>query len=114
MSVHQFESLQWEEVNGGTIAVSEVHLVVDEEHVGQVGQGELGSDVVALLAGEDVGLVGGDRPVSVLITGQHFQTGIASTPNTLSRYPQQTLGCATFVAHKPAGIARAISQHRSH
>ena len=75
MSVHQFESLQWQEVHGGTIAVSEVHLVVDEEHVGEVGQRELASDTVTLLAGEDVRLVGGDGPVSVLITEQHFQTG---------------------------------------
>ena len=75
MSVHQFEGLQWQEVHGGPTAVSEVHLVVDEEHVGEVGQRELGSDVVVLLASEDVGLVGGDGPVSVLITEQHFQTG---------------------------------------
>ena len=75
MSVHQFESLKWQEVHGGTIAVSEVHLVVDEEHVGEVGQRELASDTVTLLAGEDVRLVGGDGPVSVLITEQHFQTG---------------------------------------
>ena len=75
MSVHQFESLQGQEVHGGATAVPEVDLVVDEEHVGEVGQGELAGDVVALLAGEDVGLVGGDGPVSVLITEQHFQTG---------------------------------------
>ena len=75
VSVDQLEGLQWQEVHGGATAVAEVHLVVDEEHVGQVGQGELGSDVVALLAGEDVGLVGGDGPVSVLVTEQHFQTG---------------------------------------
>ena len=75
MSVHEFESLQWEEVDGGAIAVSEVHLVVDEEHVGEVGQRELASDTVALLTGEDVRLVGGDGPVSVLITEQYFQTG---------------------------------------
>ena len=55
--------------------MSEVHLVVDEEHVGEVGQRELTSDTVALLTGEDVRLVGGDGPVSVLITEQHFQTG---------------------------------------
>ena len=75
MSVDQLESLQWEEVHGGATAVSEVDLIVDEEHVGEVGQRELSCDVVALLAGEDVGLVGGDGPVSVLISGQHFQTG---------------------------------------
>ena len=75
MSVDQLESLQRQEVHAGPIAVPEVDLVVDEEHVGEVGQRELGSDVVALLGGENVGLVGGDGPVSVLITGQHFQTG---------------------------------------
>ena len=75
MSVHQFESLQWQELQCGPIAVPEVHLVVDEQHIGEVGQGELTSDVVALLAGEDVRLVGSDGPVSVLITEQHFQTG---------------------------------------
>lgn len=75
MSVDQLESLQWEEVHGGATAVSEVDLVVDEEHVGEVGQRELSCDVVALLAGEDVGLIGGDGPVSILISGQHFQAG---------------------------------------
>ena len=75
MGVDQLESLQGQELHGGTTAVPEVDLVVDEEHVGEVGQGELASDVVALLGGEDVRLVGGDPTVSVLITGQHFKTG---------------------------------------
>ena len=75
MGVDQLQSLQRQEVHGGPVAVAEVHLVVDEEHVGEMGQRELGSDVVVLLAGEDVRLVGGDGPVSVLVTEQHFQTG---------------------------------------
>ena len=75
MSVHQFESLQWQELQCGPIAVPEVHLVVDEQHIGEVGQGELASDVVALLAGENVRLVSGDGPVPILKTEQHFQTG---------------------------------------
>ena len=86
MGVDQLESLQGQELHSGTTAVPEVDLVVDEEHVGQVGQRELGGDVVVLLAGEDVRLVGGDGPVSVLITGQHFQTG--GTNQKYSSEPQ--------------------------
>ena len=51
MSVDKLESFQRPELHGSSIAVAEGHIVVDEQHVWQVGQLELAGDGVALLAG---------------------------------------------------------------
>ena len=53
--------------------MGEGHLVVDEQHVWEVGQLELAGDGVALLAGEDGGLGGGYVPVPELVTDKTFK-----------------------------------------
>ena len=68
MSIDELESLEGVELQSSSIGVAEGDIIVGEQHVRQVGQGELGRDGVALLAGEDGGLGGGDVPVSVLVT----------------------------------------------